>query len=88
MKITLADKLIAWLALFSGLAISAVAVWYSVAGLISIFAAAVVPIAVMGVTLEVSKLVATVWLKQNWMIANQKESVKYYSVPDYPPCQH
>ena len=69
MKITLADKLIAWLALFSGLAISAVAVWYSVAGLISIFAAAVVPIAVMGVTLEVSKLVATVWLKQNWMIA-------------------
>jgi hypothetical protein len=69
MKITLADKLIAWLALVSGLAISAVAVWYSVAGLISIFAAAVVPIAVMGVTLELSKLVATVWLKQNWAIA-------------------
>jgi hypothetical protein len=69
MKITLADKLIAWLALVSGLTISAVAVWYSVAGLISIFAAAVVPIAVMGVTLELSKLVATVWLKQNWTIA-------------------
>ena len=69
MKITLADKLIAWLALVSGLSISAVAVWYSVAGLISIFAAAVVPIAVMGVTLELSKLVATVWLKQNWAIA-------------------
>jgi hypothetical protein len=69
MKITLADKSIAWLTLFSGLSISAVAVWYSVAGLISIFAAAVVPIAVMGVTLELSKLVATVWLKQNWAIA-------------------
>ena len=69
MKITFADKGIAWLALLSGLSISAVAVYYSVAGLISIFAAAVIPIAVMGVTLELSKLVATVWLKQNWFIA-------------------
>jgi hypothetical protein len=69
MKITIADKSIAWLALFSGLAISAVAVYYSVAGLISIFAAAAIPIAVMGIVLELSKLVATVWLKQNWFIA-------------------
>jgi hypothetical protein len=69
MKVTLADKSIAWLTLFSGLAISAVAVYYSVAGLISIFAAAAIPIAVMGVVLELSKLVATVWLKQNWFIA-------------------
>lgn len=66
MKITLADKSIAWLALLSGLTISAVAIWYSVAGLVSIFAAAVVPIIVMGVALEVSKLIATVWLKLNW----------------------
>ena len=55
--------------LLSGLSISAVAVWYSVAGLISIFAAAVIPIAIMGVVLEIGKLVATVWLKQNWSIA-------------------
>jgi hypothetical protein len=66
MKITLADKVIAYLALISGLTISAVAIWYSVAGLVSIFAAAVVPIIVMGVVLEVSKLIATVWLKLNW----------------------
>ena len=69
MKITIADKSIAWLTLLSGLAISAVAVYYSVAGLISIFAAAAIPIAVMGIVLELSKLVATVWLKQNWFIA-------------------
>ncbi len=69
MNVKFSDKFIAWLTLFSGLAISAVAVWYSVAGLISIFAAAVIPIAIMGVTLELSKLVATVWLKQNWFIA-------------------
>jgi hypothetical protein len=66
MKINLSDKIIAWLALLSGLTISAVAIWYSVAGLVSIFAAAVVPIIVMGVVLEVSKLIATVWLKINW----------------------
>jgi hypothetical protein len=66
MRITLADKVVAYLALISGLTISAVAIWYSVAGLVSIFAAAVVPIIVMGVVLEVSKLIATVWLKLNW----------------------
>jgi hypothetical protein len=66
MKITLADKSIAWFALLSGLTISAVAIWYSVAGLVSIFAAAVIPIIVMGVVLEISKLIATVWLKLNW----------------------
>jgi len=66
MKINTSDKLIAYLALISGLSISAVAVYYSVAGLVSIFAAAAIPIMVMGVALEVSKLVATVWLKLNW----------------------
>ncbi len=69
MKIHTSDKLIAWLTLASGLSISAVAVWYSVAGLVAIFAAAAVPIIIMGVALEVSKLVATVWLKMNWHIA-------------------
>jgi hypothetical protein len=66
MKYTLSDKLIAYLTLFSGLTISAVAIWYSVAGLVAIFAAAVVPIVIMGVVLEVSKLIATIWLKWNW----------------------
>ena len=69
MKLTLADKFIAWLTLICGLCLSAVAIYYSVAGLVSIFAAAVVPIIIMGTVLEVSKLVATVWLKQNWFIA-------------------
>ncbi len=60
------DKFIAYLALLSGLSISAVAIYYSVAGLMAIFAAAVIPIMIMGVVLEVGKLSATVWLKQNW----------------------
>ena len=69
MKPTLNEKFIAYLALLSGLSISAVAVYYSVVGLTAIFAAAVVPIIIMGTTLEVSKLVATIWLKQNWKTA-------------------
>jgi len=66
MKVYLIDRLIAWLTLFSGLSISVVAIYYSVAGLVAIFAAAAIPIIVMGVTLEVSKLIATLWLKWNW----------------------
>jgi len=69
MKTTLNETLIAYLALLSGLALSGVAVYYSVAGLTAIFSAAVIPIIIMGVALEVSKIVATVWLKQNWSIA-------------------
>jgi len=57
---------LAFLTFFSGLAISAVAIYYSVIGLAAIFAAAVVPIIVMGSILEISKLVAAWWLKANW----------------------
>ena len=69
MRATFNEKLIAYLALLSGLSISAVAVYYSVVGLTAIFAAAAIPIIIMGAVLEISKLVATVWLKQNWKIA-------------------
>ena len=66
MRIHTSDKFIAWSTLLSGLTVSAVAIWYSVAGLMAIFSAAVIPIIVMGVALEISKLAGTVWLKQNW----------------------
>ena len=59
----------AYLTLISGLLISAVAIFYSVAGLTAIFSAAVWPIIIMGVSLEIGKLVATVWVKQHWTIA-------------------
>lgn len=50
----------------SGLTLSAVAIYFSVIGLSSIFAAAFWPIVVMGTTLEISKLVAASWLKAYW----------------------
>ena len=57
---------LAILTLFTGLAISAVAIYYSVIGLAAIFSAAVIAIMVMGAILEVAKLVAAWWLKANW----------------------
>ena len=58
--------ILALLTLFTALTISAVAAYYSIVGLIAIFSAAVIPIAVMGIVLEVGKLVTASWLYQNW----------------------
>ena len=54
------------LTLLSALAISAVAIYYSIAGLVAIFAAAALPIIIMGGALEVGKLVTAVWLHKYW----------------------
>jgi len=54
------------LTFLSALTISAVAIYYSVAGLTAIFAAAVIPIIIMGTALEIGKLVTAVWLHRNW----------------------
>ena len=48
------------------LSLSAVAAWYAVAGLVAIFAAATVPIVIMGSLLEASKLVVASWLYRSW----------------------
>jgi hypothetical protein len=48
------------------LSLSAVAAWYAVAGLVAIFAAATVPIVIMGSLLEAAKLVVASWLYRSW----------------------
>lgn len=55
-----------YLLFFTALALSAVAAYYSIVGLIAIFPTAVIPIVVMGVTLELAKLVSASWLYRNW----------------------
>ena len=50
----------------TALCLSAIAAFYSLVGLAAIFAAAVVPIIIMGSVLEVSKLVVASWLYRNW----------------------
>jgi hypothetical protein len=49
------------------LSLSAVAAYYAVAGLVAIFAAAAIPIIIMGSLLEASKLVVASWLYRNWV---------------------
>jgi len=57
---------LALLTLLIALLISGVAAYYSIIGLIAIFSAAIVPIAIMGCVLEVGKLVSAAWLYHNW----------------------
>jgi flagellar basal body-associated protein FliL len=54
------------LTLLVALSISTVAAYYSIVGLTAIFAAAVIPIIIMGSILEVGKIVTTVWLRKYW----------------------
>jgi hypothetical protein len=54
------------LALVTALTLSGIAAWYSVVGLTAIFAAAVIPIIIMGASLEIAKVVTTVWLHRYW----------------------
>ena len=56
------------LTFITALSISGVAIYYSILGLAAIFAAAAVPIMIMGTVLEVGKLVTASWLYQNWRI--------------------
>ena len=52
--------------LATAIALSSVAAYYSIVGLMAIFAAAQIPIAIMGTALEVAKIVTATWLKKNW----------------------
>lgn len=55
------------LTLFSALTLAAVAGWFSIAGVMAIYAGAPMHAAlVMGVTLELAKLITTSWLYRNW----------------------
>ena len=61
------------------IALSAVAAFYSIVGLTAIFAAAVVPIVIMGTILEIAKVVVTVWLHEYWRQC--RLLMKMYLVP-------
>lgn len=68
--------MINYLALFTALVLSAIAAYYSIAGLAAIFAAAVIPIVIMGSALELAKVVAASWVYRNWDTA--PASIRYY----------
>ena len=68
---------LAFLTMLTALTISAVAIYYSVAGLVAILLPRRIPIMIMGGTLEVAKLVTAVWLHKYWDQATWW--LKYYS---------
>ena len=68
-----------YLMLAVALSLSMVAAFYSIIGLAAIFAAAVVPIVIMGSILEVAKLTVTVWLHEYWREC--RLAMKAYLVP-------
>jgi hypothetical protein len=57
---------LSYLTLAVALSLSVIAAYYSIAGLTAVFAAAVIPIIVMGGILEIGKVVVTLWLHEYW----------------------
>ena len=62
----------------SALSISIIAAGYSIMGLATLFAGAVIPIIAMGSALEVGKLVAASWLYNNWRNPLVPKTIKAY----------
>jgi len=65
--------------LLVALTVSTIAAWYSIIGLTTIFAGAVVPVIIMGSVLELAKITTTVWLRKYWHRAGLL--LKLYLVP-------
>lgn len=70
---------LSYITLAVALSLSVIAAYYSIAGLTAIFAAAVIPIIVMGSILEVGKVVVTLWLHEYW--SRCRLLMKFYLVP-------
>ncbi len=64
------DMIFGFTILATALLLSLVAAYYSIMGLTAIFAAATIPVIIMGASLELGKIVATVWLHNNWQRAS------------------
>jgi len=62
----------------SAISISVIAAGYSIIGLSTLFAGAVIPIIAMGSALEVGKLVAASWLYNNWRNKLVPKAIKAY----------
>ena len=71
--------LFGYFTLLVALIIEAVGAYYSITGLAAIFSGAVIPILIMGASLEIGKVTAAVWLKMYWERASL--TYKLYLVP-------
>jgi chromosome segregation ATPase len=55
--------------LFSALSISCIAAYFSIIGLATIFPGSMMAVVSMGISLEVGKIIAALWLHKNWKTA-------------------
>jgi hypothetical protein len=62
----LKNKFLDYALLFAALSISCTAALYSINGLTSIFSGAFVAVVIMGISLEISKVILTLFLHENW----------------------
>lgn len=60
--------------------ISGIAAYFSIIGLATLFAATFIPVIIMGTSLEVGKIVATVWLHENIKNKNISILIKSYLI--------
>lgn len=60
------NKLMSTLLFLTAFVLSGIAAYYSVIGIIAIFSAAMIPVAIMASSLEVAKLVVASWLYRYW----------------------
>lgn len=72
------NKILTYLMFATAVILSAVAEYYSIVGLMAIFAASPIAVIVMGIALGVAKLVTVSWLYRNWNEA--PKLLKYYFV--------
>jgi len=66
------------LTLITGLALSAVAAWFAVLGIMALFAGLPVYAMIMGIVVEAGKIVAITWIYRNW---ENKTVLKYVMIP-------
>lgn len=67
-----------WLTLLTGFALSVVAAFFAIVGIMAIFAGLPVYAVIMGTVIELGKVVGVVWIYRNW---GNKTKLKYVMIP-------
>lgn len=67
-----------YLTLIAGLALSAIAAWFAVEGIVALFAGLPVRAMIMGIGIELGKVVGVTWIYRHWDL---KTKLKYFMIP-------
>lgn len=64
--------------LLTALSMATVAAWFAIAGIMAVFAGAPIPALIMGVVVELGKIIGVSWIYRNW---KERTSIKYTMFP-------